>query len=233
MVIAPLSGTDKEGNLKATYIQEKVKLDKHFFDLLTKKTLFLIGSLVPKVKEIIENKKNIAAIELIKLDELAIMNAIPTAEGAIKIAIEKTDITLFKSNSLILGLGRVGLTLAWRLKGLGSNVFSATRKRGAVARGKDLGLEMIDYENLNTFLPRMDIIFNTVPALILDSKRLNHVKERALIIDLASNPGGTDFKAAEEQNINAMLAPSIPGKTAPITAGEILSEIIIDIIKKR
>ena len=230
-VIAPLSGTDEMGRLKTTFINSEVTLDKEFFNLVNDDILLLIGSVNQEIKDIIDNKE-IELVELASLDQLAIMNAIPTAEGAIEIAMEETDITIYQSNTLVLGLGKVGLTLAWRLKALGSHVYSATRNKGVIARGKDLGLGMVDYKELNQYLPQIDIIFNTVPALILDEIYLSKVKDDVFIIDLASSPGGTDFEYADDNNIRAMLAPGLPGKVAPVTAGKILGEIIPELISE-
>lgn len=229
VVIAPMSSTDEEGYLKNTFVEERIQLNSGFFNLLNKNVLFLIGFANPLLKKILEDN-GINYIELSRLDDLAILNAIPTAEAAIKIAIEETDITLASSNILVYGLGKVGLSLAWRLKALGANTFAVTRDGAAIARGKDLGIEMLTYDSVKTYLPDMDIIFNTVPALVIDKESIALLKEAALIIDLASSPGGTYFSAARERGIKAILAPGLPGKTAPVTAGKILADLIPDLI---
>lgn len=229
VVIAPMSSIDEEGYLKNTFVEERIQLNSGFFNLLNKNVLFLIGFANPLLKKILEDN-GINYIELSRLDDLAILNAIPTAEAAIKIAIEETDITLASSNILVYGLGKVGLSLAWRLKALGANTFAVTRDGAAIARGKDLGIEMLTYDSVKTYLPDMDIIFNTVTALVIDKESIALLKEAALIIDLASSPGGTDFSAARERGIKAILAPGLPGKTAPVTAGKILADLIPDLI---
>ena len=48
-------------------------------------------------------------------EELSIANAIPTAEGAIEIALSETPFTLHKSRCLVIGYGRIGKILADRL----------------------------------------------------------------------------------------------------------------------
>lgn len=229
IVIAPMTSTDEEGFLKNTFVEERIQLNSEFFNLMKKEALFLIGFVLPDLKKLLEDK-GINYIELSRLDELAILNAVPTAEAAIKIAIEETDITIADSNVLVYGLGKTGLSLAWRLKLLGANTYGVTRNKAAIARGKDLGIKMLTYDTLVEHLPEMDILFNTVPALIIDRESIALLKEDALIIDLASAPGGTDFTAAREKGIKAILAPGLPGKTAPVTAGKILAELIPDII---
>ncbi|MFW6022451.1 MAG: dipicolinate synthase subunit DpsA [Halanaerobiaceae bacterium] len=231
VVLASMSSTDEKGFLKSTFIDEKIKLDEDFFELLSQDALFLIGIAVPKIKSIMDDR-NIQYIELARLDNLAIMNAIPTAEGAIKIAIEETEITLYNSRIIIYGLGKVGFALAWRLKMLGAEVFAVTRDKTATARGHDLGIKMLTYQELNKKLPDIDIIYNTVPARIIDAEAISLLKKDTIIIDLASSPGGTDFEIANEMGIKAILALGLPGKIAPITAGMLLADIIPDLISE-
>ena len=226
-IIAPMSGTDEEGYLKSTFVDGKIRLDDSFVGLLKKDQLFFIGIARPVLKKPLTDKE-INFIEMAKLSDVAILNAIPTAEGAIKEAIARTDFTIYNSKVLITGLGKVGLTLAWRLKALGAETYSATRDRGSIARGKDLGLKMISYNNLDDYLSEMEIIFNTVPALIFDKSYLSVMKKDVVILDLASSPGGIDFAAAQNLGINAALLPGLPGKVAPITSAKIMADVIHD-----
>ena len=94
------------------------------------------------------------------------------------------------------------------------------------------GYEPLPLDNLKDHIHEFDIIFNTIPSLILDDEILTKVKKDALIIDLASKPGGVDLAEAERLNIKTIHALGLPGKTAPVTAGEIIAESIIDTLKK-
>ncbi len=76
----------------------------------------------------------------------------------------------------------------------------------------------------------VDLVVNTVPHLILTAKVLTGMKLHALIIDLASKPGGTDFRFAEKRGIKALLAPGLPGIVAPKTAGQILAGVLSDLL---
>ena len=231
VVIAPLSGTDDNNYLKNVFTDQKVKIDEKTISFFSANTLFIIGSVSEKIKKMLQ-KREVILVETADLDQLAILNAIPTAEGALNIAITETPFTIHGSQILVLGLGRVGLTLGWRLKALGAKVYAATRNKKAKARGQEQGLIMIDYKKLHSYLPEMDIVFNTVPAMILTPDYIKLLKQKALIVDLASYPGGTDFEACAEQNIKALLAPGLPGKVAPESAGKILAEIIPEIIEQ-
>ncbi|MBO4422886.1 MAG: hypothetical protein J5879_05570 [Clostridia bacterium] len=77
------------------------------------------------------------------------------------------------------------------------------------------------------------LIINTVPAPVADNNVLSFVDPDTLIIDLASMPGGVDFEAAKRRGIKALHALSLPGKTAPLTAGENIADTVLQILKKR
>jgi len=79
----------------------------------------------------------------------------------------------------------------------------------------------------------MDIVFNTVPAMVLDRDLLFKLNKEALIIDLASKPGGVDFLAAEELGIKTIHALGLPGKTAPVSAARIIKDTIYNILEER
>ncbi|NLM97508.1 MAG: dipicolinate synthase subunit DpsA [Halanaerobiaceae bacterium] len=230
VVIAPVSGLDDNLFLKSRFINNNIQLNSSFFDLMKKDALFLIGVVTEKLKKLLE-EKSISFVELASLDSFAIKNAVPTAEGAIKIAIEETGFTIHNSKVIIYGLGRIGIPLAWRLKVLGADTYAVTRSKEAAARGMDLGIKMITYNLLDDYLPAMDIIFNTVPCKIITEESLSLVKKSAVIIDLASYPGGVDFESAGRMGIKAIHAPGLPGKLAPVTAGKILADTIIEILE--
>lgn len=176
---------------------------------------------------------NITYVDLMELDEVALLNAIPTAEGAIIKAMELTDITIHGANVLVLGFGRVAKILADKLKGLNANVFCAARKKKDLAHIKALGYNDIDINYLADSINKMDIIFNTVPTLILGDKKLKLLAKNSVVIDLASYPGGVDFKEAEKLGIMAVLELGIPTKVAPKSAARYLKESIDNVINSK
>lgn len=175
---------------------------------------------------------NVIYIDLMELDEVAYLNAIPTAEGAIYKAMELTDETIHGSNVLVLGFGRVAKILADKLKGLNANVFCAARSKKDLAHIKALGYNVVDINNMENGLKKFAIIFNTVPTIILGEKKLNRLNKDSVIIDLASSPGGVDYSKAKELGINAILELGIPSKVAPKSAAKYLKESIDNVIHK-
>jgi dipicolinate synthase subunit A len=84
---------------------------------------------------------------------------------------------------------------------------------------------------LESSLTQYDIVYNTIPSLILDSYRLNLVRRDCLIIDLASRPGGVDFQYCNDKNIKVVWALSLPGKTSPVSAGNYIGIAIENILQ--
>jgi dipicolinate synthase subunit A len=79
----------------------------------------------------------------------------------------------------------------------------------------------------------VDVIINTIPAKVITSLVLSKMPSRALIVDVASKPGGTDFRYAEKRGIKAILAPGIPGIVAPKTAGQIIANVLSELLLER
>lgn len=160
-------------------------------------------------------------------DEFAIWNSIPSAEGAIGMAMEATPFTIFGSRSLVLGFGRTGKALALLLKGLYSDVTVAVRKDNDYARVWAAGYKYVGWDGLAQAVTGADIIFNTVPSMVLTREILQGALQHAVVVDVASAPGGTDFEAAKELGLTAELAPGLPGIVAPVTAGKIIAGLIL------
>ncbi|NLF45698.1 MAG: dipicolinate synthase subunit DpsA [Syntrophomonadaceae bacterium] len=229
VVILPLPGTDAEGRIRAVYAEESLFLTEKAIASMANNALVLIGS----ARQYLQDwavLHSFALVETIELDEIAIPNSISTAEGAIQIAMENSRITLHDSRVCIIGFGRVGITLARTLKALGANVCVTARNRGQLARAAEMGCIKTGYDELPGILNEVDFVFNTVPAMILNRDLLKHANHELIIIDLASQPGGTDFEAASLYGIKAILAPGLPGKVAPDSAGRILAQVIPNLI---
>lgn len=134
--------------------------------------------------------REVSCCDYLKREELSVKNAIPTAEGAIQIAMEETPFTLWGSKCLIIGYGRIGKVLSAMLKGMGAEVSVSARKCADIAWIEERGYCALQTNEIKEELGSYDVIFNTVPAMMLNKKALAHVRPDALIIDLASKPGG-------------------------------------------
>lgn len=175
---------------------------------------------------------NLKIIDYLKRPELALLNAIPTAEGAIAIAFDNMDIMLHGCNCLIIGNGRIGKILSHKLSALGVNITVSARSETDFADIYSKGYKSIHTLNLKDKLNGFDLIINTIPVMVLSRKELSGVRRDSLIIDLASKPGGTDFMFATELGINTIHALSLPGAVAPNTSAKFIKDTIYNIIRE-
>lgn len=165
-------------------------------------------------------------------EDLQLLNAVPTAEGAVAIAMNELPTTINGTRTLILGFGRVGKTLALLLKGFGALVAVATRNKAERAVCEILGIETVDYPKLGGLIDGFGLIFNTVPSLILTEELLEKVADGVPVIDLATHPGGVDASAAEKLGKNVIWALGLPGKVAPVTAGRYIKKTVCAILEE-
>ena len=209
----PLS---KDGKTINTTYTEKTILIEDFFQKAKNKKI-VTGNITDEIAKLIDLKNNNELIDVMKCEELTIKNAIPTAEGAIQIAMEKSQITIHDSKCLVLGFGRIGKILAKMLNGIGAEVYCEARKQQDLAWIKTYGYKPVHLKNIEKVLGQCDFIFNTIPFMILDEGKLNLVNKQSITIDLASKPGGVDFEAAKRLNLQAEWALALPGKVASKT----------------
>ncbi len=162
-----------------------------------------------------------------------VSNAALTAEGAIERLMQSSPRSLWRSRVLVTGWGRIGKLLSHRLAALGAEVTVAARKEGDRAMIRAMGLKALDMESAVRELGDFHFIVNTVPARILSENELKRVSPDALLLELASAPGGFDRAQAEALGLAAEAAPGLPGLCAPYTAAELIRETIYDMIVER
>ena len=162
-------------------------------------------------------------------EELCLKNAVPTAEGAVQTALEELPVTLNGLPVLIVGMGRIGTALTEILKGFGADITAAVRSSTGAAKARIHGIKSIPAEDIGG---RYALVFNTAPELVFNSDRLKMFNDSTLFIDLASRPGGIDFASASALGKKVIWALGLPGKTAPMTAGEIVAETIAGMIRE-
>jgi dipicolinate synthase subunit A len=224
-IMLPVSGTSSEGEVETIFSNEKIILNIDHLKATSKLCTVYSGISNQYLKNIVDSS-NRKLVELFERDDVAIYNSIPTMEGTLMMVIQNTDITIHRSNVVILGFGRVGMSVARAFHGLGANVKVAARESELLARVYEMGFQPIELAQLANEVQHTDVCINTIPAKVLTGNILSKMPTRSLIIDLASKPGGTDFRYAEKRGIKAMLAPGLPGIVAPKTAGQIIANVL-------
>jgi len=228
-IVLPLPYSLDKIHLNTPLSQCEIHLEDIFS--VMKENQIVLGGRFDATAENLAAGKNISLTDYYDREDLAILNAMITAEGAINIAMQELPITLSNCKALVMGYGRIGKVLAHKLYGLHTNVYVAARKYEDFAWIEAFGYKGVAYGETDKYLGGFDVIFNTVPALLLDENRLENIRDDTVIIDLASNPGGVDFLAAKNLGKNVIWALSLPGKYAPATAGKTLAKTIKTIME--
>ena len=183
-----------DGSLNTPFSNENILLDGDDIEIILKKPVFT--TMKSRFLKAYPRLSDGEIFDYGARDDFAILNALPTAEGAIECAMREYEGTILGSKCLVTGFGRIGKILAHKLVLLGANVTVSARKPSDLAYVKALGYNALNTENLRT-VKRFDIVFNTIPRLIFDRELLMNTDTNTLIIDLASLPGGVDFDTAE------------------------------------
>lgn len=165
--------------------------------------------------------------------ELECLNAVPTAEGCLALLLQLRQRTIWESDFLVLGYGRIGRAVARRLELLGGRVTVVARSAEQRANARCAGHRAAPLGALPELLPDEDTVINTIPAMVLPRGLLQKLPPDALIIDLASRPGGTDFAAAAELGVRAEHALALPGKCAPRTAGTLIAQTVMTMLQEK
>ena len=226
-VIFPLPSVRADGSLNTPFADEKYYLSDREQEILSRKAV--LAGMADKLLRTYPSLQNGTVYDYAKRNDFAIMNAVPTAEGAIARAMTEYEGTIAGSRTMVVGFGRIGKVLARLLKSLNSDVTVCARSAADSAYINALGYKFQNTEKLDG-VKNTDIIFNTVPSLIFSEEELKNTDRNTLIIDLASLPGGVDFEAANALGIDACRALSLPGKCSPKAAGEIIKNTVYTIL---
>ena len=159
-------------------------------------------------------------------------NGAITAEGALQIAMRHRLRTLRGSDVLVIGYGGIGKPLSAMLKSLGADVSVAVRREEQLWILKGEGYRPILSKDLLQFVGEYDVIFNTAPQLLLTRPVLEQMSPGVLIVDLASRPGGVDWKTAREMELKAVHALALPGQLTPVSGAIAIQHAIYQICEE-
>ncbi len=228
IIIASIPFLNSNGEMYTSFSNVKIQLED-FTRKKHKEKIFIAGNISNLAKEKLERSYE-RVIDVMKQEELAILNTIATAEGAINVAIQNTDVIIHGSSVLILGFGRVAKEVATKFHGLSAKVTCAARKLTDLAWIETLGYEAVNINELGEDLKKYDIIINTVPKMIIDKEEMQFMRQNVLLIDLASSPGGINIEDARKMSLKFVWALALPGKIAPVTSAKFIKDTIYNLI---
>lgn len=206
--------TTRDGRTVYAPLSDKI-IPLSFIEQAAGKRLVLSSVWNPQVENFIDYYND---------DAYAVQNAVPTAEGAVKLAIELTGFTISGSKVLIIGYGRCGRVICDRFLGMRSRVCVSARRPEVLAEIAASGAEAFPLSKLNARINSFDIVINTV-----DAPLLNGVSCKATIIDISTS-GCCNRETADK--LVYYRAPGLPGKIAPQASGLIVADTAERLINK-
>lgn len=144
-------------------------------------------------------------------------NGCITAENALQVAMKHRLRTLRGSDALVVGWGNIGRPLFALLSALGAETAVAVRREEQLSQLREQGISAFLSTRLEQEAERYDLIFNTAPTLLFSGAVLRQLRPGALLIDLASRPGGVDWESAQQLGIKAVQALALPGSLTPVS----------------
>ncbi len=216
-IVCPIPGVGKDDSIFAPSWPEKLYLSVEALRLAEKDAVLIMGLASPNIKAMV-NEAGLRLREYEMDEELMILRSAAVAEGAIKIAIENTDITIHRNAVAVLGFGRMAMSLVRLLDAMKARVTLFARNPVQLARAWDMGVEISHLRNLASEIHNFKMVFNTIPVRYLDREIIRLTDPKVLLMDLAAPPGGIDFEAAKELNRTAIWARGL-GARAPVTVG--------------
>jgi len=180
------------------------------------------GRSIPELEDIC-GRHNLGITDYFEREELVVMNAMVTAESTLEILIRELKRSIFGSNVLLTGFGRISKVLAKYLITLGAHVTVTARKYSDLAWAEITGCKAVHLSKMSGIVSGFDVIINTVPAVMFGTGDIKNLKPGCLTVDLASKPGFEDMD-------NVIHALSLPGKSSPVSAGYIIADTIMNIL---
>ena len=132
-IVLPVHGTNLEGKVDTVFSNEQIFVTEEML-LKTPKHCTVYSGISNSYLDELMKKVNRKYVQLFERDDVAIYNSIPTAEGTIMMVIQHTDFTIHGSRIAVLGLGRVGMTVARTFAALGAKVKVGARRTEHLAR---------------------------------------------------------------------------------------------------
>lgn len=165
-------------------------------------------------------REKLTLVDLLRRPDFVAANAALTAEAAVGLLMRESERSLFASRALVLGYGRIGKPLAQKLAALGAQVQVLARRESDRALAEALGHASLAPEDLEAAIGEFDFLINTVPAPVIGDAALCCVSPEAVLLELASAPGGFDRTLAENIGLHVLPAPGLPGRCLPRSAAE-------------
>lgn len=219
VVICPIPLPGADGTVFAPYASGPLVVDRTSLRGARRGAILITGRASQQMVEAAQ-ALGLRLREYEQEEDLMLLRAPAVAEGAIRVAIEHTEVTLHGNPCMVVGFGRIGSVLAGALCGLGARVTVAARNPAQLARAWAMGCSVVSLDGLKERARDMCVIFNTAPTRLFSREVLTCLDPCCLLVDLSGPPGAVDLSAADELGLRVVWARGLGGR-APRTVGYI------------
>lgn len=234
-VILPLPASTDGVHLNCPFDSSDSRL--RLYDLLNglSPETVIVGGRIPQPFCDAAEGRGVRVRDYFDSEEFQVENAYTTAEAAVSIAMNSLNQNICGSRIAITGYGRIAKHLVRLLRAMGAELTVAARKDSDLVWARSNGCKTVSLNRPNAvseLAHGYDVIYNTVPHWLFDRAFLEQADPATFLIDLASVPGGIDICAAKELGSNVLWATSLPGKYAPVSAGNLIASCVDSILRR-
>ena len=224
IILLPLPLTKNGKTINSPLSQSDISL-KNIIENLTDDHIVLYGMAPVNTERQITAKCKFA-VDYYKIESFTLKNAALTAEGLVGVILDKIPLSCNKMKIGITGFGRIAGFTAAKLHALGAEITVFARNSSQLIKASLSGYNAFNISELTNKISGLDCIINTVPYIIIDECIISNSDKDCIFIEAASAPYGIDFESCIKQERTLIKAFSLPGKTAPKSAGIIIAETI-------
>ena len=187
------------------------------------------GAISERQKAQIE-ESGASAVDFLKDEVFVLKNAAFTAQGALRLLLEHSGVSLKGLPVLVTGFGKVGKATGALLQNVGCRVTVAARSKVQHTEAQLLGLNAIPFSKMPQALQETAAVINTVPAPLFDAKKLRRCKKDTLYLELASAPFGANETDVREVGLHYVPGGGLPGRFCPDACAMAMLDVIKEVI---
>ncbi len=171
-------------------------------------------------------ENGIATFDFMEDEAIALENAYITAEAVVAELLKNSLYSIREQKIVVTGYGRCAKAVANLLRTIGAKVTILARSVHDRKQAKADGHNAVDFSYGPEEMYGTRTLINTVPACVVTKNILAEMHRDAIVIDIASAPGGTDLQAADKYQIPVISALGLPGKYTQKSSAKILAEAV-------
>ncbi len=230
VIILPLPLSKNSKNLNSPLSSHIITL-KELTDSAKEKNIIFLGMGTHSITKQLSAKAN-RVYDYFSIETLTYKNALLTAEGLLGIILDKLPVSVNKMKIGITGYGRIGALLSDMLNKLGADVTVFARNEVQRLKAELNGCIAVHTDDLSKRISELSCVVNTVPCRLFDESIITKASKDCVFIEAASAPYGIDAEGCIKNGRTLIKAFSLPGKTAPVTAGRIIGETVVNCLKE-